>query len=197
MLDCMSERITHFFMQRNFFDEADYRYYYFGFNYIINEIGSWLIAALLAIITSEVLESAVYIFVFMTLRHYCGGFHASTHLRCNIIFMMTYIGFLLLIGMPIAVYIRYIVVIAILFSNIVTFLLAPMESINKKCTIQELKKFRTKAIMYSCLFSIICIVLMNLDIKFSFCIVLGMLNVAFSLIIAYFFERRDKNERLG
>ena len=63
--------------------------YIYGFEILISTLLNALIIITIAILTNTFLLSLAFLASFGTLRLYTGGFHASTHLRCFVLFSVT------------------------------------------------------------------------------------------------------------
>lgn len=190
MITRMSESMAYFFAKKGFFKEEHINCYVYGFYYVISEAIYWLLIALIALLTGRVIESAVYMFTFINMRHCSGGYHANTRAKCNIIFTITYLIFLAILHItPQNIYVPAIF-IAETVSLAVLLIFSPIKPENKKCTDDEMKKYRLQVIVYSLLFSLssyICGLLPWLFMKnIGFCITLAMASTALSVLITLF-----------
>lgn len=59
--------------------------YRYGFEITISSILNIILVLCCGIIIGDILASAVYLFVFIILRLFTGGYHATSYLRCNIV----------------------------------------------------------------------------------------------------------------
>ena len=76
--------------------------YRYGFEITISSILNIILVLCCGIIMGDVLASVVYLLVFILLRIFTGGYHATSYLRCNIVmivsFLLTYALYRILIG---------------------------------------------------------------------------------------------------
>lgn len=193
MLTRMSQSMAYFFAEKGFFKKEHINCYVYGFYYVISETIYWLLIALIALLTGRVVESAVYMFTFINMRHCSGGYHASTRAKCNIIFTITYLIFLAILHItPQNIYVPAIF-IAETVSLMVLLIFSPIKPENKKCTDDEMKKYRLQVIAYSLLFSLSAYICGLLPLVFmkkvGFCITIAMISVALSVLVTLFKER--------
>lgn len=198
MIAKISERIAYFFSKRNFFNKEDMRFYVYGFYYIISESIYWAIIALMAVLTNKIIETIAYLFVFINMRHYSGGYHADTRAKCNIIFTATYLIFLITIHFtPYSVY-QYLIFAGMSVSYAVLLIKAPIENERKKCTSEERKIYRKKMVVYGIIFLLISFLCGISDIsivkKVGVSLTLGMINVSVSVLISICMKGGKLNE---
>lgn len=190
MITKISESMAYFFAKKGFFEKEYVECYIYGFYYIISETLYWLLVTLIAFLTNRVIESIIYMFVFINIRHCAGGYHANTRAKCNIIFTITYLMVLTILHFtPVNFYTAIIFSIETV-SAAILLILAPITPENRKCTDAEWKKFRKKVIIYSLLFvAVACICgIMQYEFvqKTGLCIALAMFSAALSVFIMIF-----------
>lgn len=151
MYKIISNRITDVFIKKEIIPEGKKDIYLYGFEIIISSVVYALIFILSAVITSTFVASVIFFVGFYLVRKFCGGFHASTYLKCHFMSVITHfiaIGFLLLFPTDL----RLIFNIIVLYICGVTILLfAPVDHKNKRFIKNEYRNFRIKSCIYSCL----------------------------------------------
>lgn len=198
MITKVSESIAYFFAEKGFFEKEHVKCYVYGFYYIISETLYWLLFASIAFFADRVIESIVYMFVFINIRHCAGGYHANTRAKCNIIFTITYLLFLGTLRISLEKSYVPAMLIAVTISMTILLLFAPVKPANKKCTDNEMEKYRQKTIAYSVIFSMLVYIcgLLQWDFaqKIGLCITLAMVGAALSVFVIIFRKGGKGNE---
>lgn len=65
--------------------------YRYGIEITISSILNILLILVCSLIVKNILAGIVYLFVFISLRTFSGGYHATTYFRCNLILVVTFI----------------------------------------------------------------------------------------------------------
>ena len=121
----------------------------------------------IGLLTDSLLPTIEYLIIFMILRNYTGGYHASTYLRCKIASIFTYtITIFATIHVPVDMK-GYIVLGIIGYLTICRF--APIENPNKPLTFHERKKHKITSL-----------ILFTVFISTSF--IMNMINVEANII---------------
>ena len=65
--------------------------YQYGIEITLSSIFNVILVFLCSLALGDILAGITYLFVFVFLRSFTGGFHATTYLRCNITMVVTFI----------------------------------------------------------------------------------------------------------
>lgn len=65
--------------------------YRYGIEITISSILNTLLILVCSLIAKNILAGIVYLFVFIFLRTFSGGYHATTYFRCSITFVITFV----------------------------------------------------------------------------------------------------------
>ena len=93
----LAKRITNVFVNKGSIKNADFDVYAYGFQIMLSSISYALIFILISIVTNTLFESLIFFVGFYVVRSFCGGYHASTYLRCHILFAVNHLVFIGLI----------------------------------------------------------------------------------------------------
>jgi len=184
MIPYLSEKITSSFIANNIIQEDDYKLYLYSFEILLSTVLNVFAICIIAVATKTVLETLCYFIAFIPLRQFAGGYHAKNHIRCFVILMVVYIGFLMLINVSPMGHSDLVVFISVFISLIIVFFLAPVADINKPLNDKEIIRFRYKSRLLITVYSV-GIILINLLITDSVVVMslaLGVLSIALSLI---------------
>lgn len=74
--------------------------YKYGMQIILADISNFMVILIPSIILNKYIEGMIFFITFVGMRRYCGGYHCSTCLRCNICFMIIFLISLLSVRIP-------------------------------------------------------------------------------------------------
>ena len=86
--------------------------------------------------TGEIVSAFLFLFIFVLMRKYCGGYHAQTHLQCNFVFALTTLAILLIVKNKFLMD-SFVLIITLITSDIIIFWLAPIVNVNKPLVINS------------------------------------------------------------
>lgn len=100
----LSSRLVQVLVRNHIIEKNVSEIYKYSFNYIFEFISFFLALQMVSIFLSVPAFAPLFFAIFMPFRSVCGGFHASTRLRCALLsygcFIMTYIIYLLTRAWP-------------------------------------------------------------------------------------------------
>lgn len=86
MITSLAQSIACFLVRNGIIQSENLDIYIYGFEVMISNAISIFIGIVLGLAFSQLIEIASFLFIFVLLRRFCGGYHAQTYLRCNIVF---------------------------------------------------------------------------------------------------------------
>ncbi len=116
--------------------------YNYAFFIIYSTLFFGVFSLIVGIIFHIGLESVIFFCSFQAIRIYAGGFHSSKEIYCEIITSSLLLISLLLIKLLIPIKFTFFILLIVLFSTIVIYFLAPMDSSEKPLTKDDYMKFR-------------------------------------------------------
>ncbi|WP_419024559.1 accessory gene regulator B family protein [Emergencia sp.] len=138
----ISERLLGSLIKENIISAEDREIYLFGIKELLSQIFTYFIMFGIGAALGMLIETIVFTAVYMSLRVYAGGYHASTQLRCYILSFGMLIAALLVIR-----WINVSEIVAggaiILIGGIIYFM-APSEHKNKPLSQNEKKIYKKK-----------------------------------------------------
>lgn len=143
----------------------------------------------------DVLASVVYLFVFILIRIFTGGYHATSYLRCNIVmvvsFLLTYALYRVLIGLNTDIRILEAILLA---NGLPIIIFAPVKNPHKELTPKKAKKFRVISIViYICL-SALALAAILFEIQYGTLIIVTLTTVSVMILVEIFMQRRGYHE---
>ncbi len=140
MLHTISERFASRFARHGIISHDSIDVYVYGLELIFSFFASTSVILLIGTILSKIIETLIFLSVFVVLRSFTGGYHAKTYLRCAIVTYSTYLS--VIICSSYIVVLRTAYVIGMLMALLIIAILSPIENPNK--TIHPRKKIRHK-----------------------------------------------------
>lgn len=189
MIHRLSESIASFYGKKADYSDEKIEVCTYGLEIIISDLIVFSIAILMSIITKTFIDTVLLLGTFILLRHQLGGFHASSHLRCNIIFFIAYILAIAAIKYVPTETIKYLVIIVGVLSEIIAFIYAPVEHPNRPVSERKKVKFKKKGMILLTLFWMISIVLTVLFSgieRYALSIILGIFYLSVSIVSEFY-----------
>lgn len=192
MIKKIAKQITMFFIHQKSISEKDMEVYQYGAEITISSLLNIILVMLVSIATNDIISGIIFLNIFIILRQFSGGYHATTYFRCNIVFLITYITVLLMS--------KYIIVsfwINCTFSLlgiIAMVLFAPVPNIHKLLEEDECKIHKRKSIISYIAFSIIGIIIAEICDFYSKVIFFTLMSIVILIIIEIFMQRRGLHE---
>lgn len=190
----LANSIAHFFVKNGWGRDEKYEIYRYGCEVILSALITIILVAVCGLLFQ--MEGAAFLFyiTFLILRRYCGGYHAGTYLKCNMIFTVTML--LVLFGIMQCEKIPILVlVITACFSFLVIATLSPITHKDKPLTESEAQLYRKIAISISGVLLSLVAFLLRIDRNIATIITLAMLVTASAMLVSVAMGRREKNER--
>ncbi len=143
MFKSPSKKLVNIALQRNIIQHDDVGECVYGINTFFTIALNIITIFIVGLLTHMLIEIALYIVIFKSLRRYVGGSHSSTAFRCYISSFITYTASILVIKYyPLP---EYWTIIIALLSAAIMFLFAPVEAIKKPLDDLERRVFKKRA----------------------------------------------------
>lgn len=193
MITALAQYITGCLLRNDIIESEKLDTYIYGFEVMISSISGFAIALILGLVFSQLLECILFLIIFVSLRSFCGGYHADTYLKCNSIFAIT-IALVMLILKFVPQYPIYIHFLIGIFSLMTVITFTPVENQFKPLDDKTKKKCRIVSTFLTVVFSSISVLVDNMFSCFSVVIDTALLIVAVSVMIEIIRKRGDNNE---
>lgn len=192
-IDRISSFITKMIYRDKIIKEDEVESCTYGLQITIANLINFAIAFSVGVLTKSLVEMALFYGIFVSLRFFCGGYHAKSYGRCFSLFtitcsvypimlngILTYVGntFLLLTA-------------AISLLGMCIWVKAPIEHTNRPFTTEERKLFRKRSIQLFLMWSIVGIILWIEQLER---LSVGFICVFWIISIYMLVGRREKDE---
>ena len=137
MIHSVALVIADFFISKDVITEEEKEVCAYGMELIISGIISVALVLIIGLITGNICYAVVYNIMMIVIRMYTGGYHADTHVGCNVCYCMAFlISIALLRGQ---MYIKNDITIwmVAMAGYLIIVLNAPLEHHNKKLTMKQ------------------------------------------------------------
>lgn len=93
-MDLVVSGILNFLTEQEAIGKADevQDFYRYGIEITISSMLNIVLVLLMGALTGHLLESVIYLAVFIAVRVITGGYHADTYFRCNLLMCSTFIA---------------------------------------------------------------------------------------------------------
>ncbi len=166
----------------------------YGIEITLSTIVNYVLLFVIGAVFKNIISSVIFGIVFTTIRHYIGGYHCTTYLRCNLTFCGIFTTVLLL-GQILLNWVNIsILILILLWSGLGVWYLGPVENKNKPVTSEQLQRCRIIA-KYIYIFDFaISIFLYFCKPYYGIIMALTLLSVVVLLPIGTIAERRRNDE---
>lgn len=166
--------------------------YAYGMELVLSGLVNVLSVLLISILIFHPADGLLFLVAFIPLRTTAGGYHANSHLSCNIVFLSTFVA-LECLGHLLLKYGSVILYLAIAVISLVTLLiLSPSEAKNKPLTPEQRRRNRRRSLILGGLNLAIGIILIwVLQVPASWCTsyYLGVIAASIAMWAAQIKER--------
>ncbi len=175
--------ITDYLYKNKTIDENHKDIYIYGFEIFISNIINFCLIMGLGIIFREVIHSFLFYVVFVVTRSFCGGYHAGSYLKCNVLFTVIYLTTLLFSKLmnPFMSLVYLFIFLAIYIGCIIEY--APIDSENKKLTKDNKQRFKRISIFISLAWTGVIVILYLTAREYATTITLTLVMIALLMLI--------------
>ena len=186
MFHAISERIADFILSENEEQKDNREVLIYGIEILISDVVNLFVVLLTGLLFGHILCSLVFFISFAVLREKTGGYHADTHLKCNVVlFINTVMVMFIISWLTDKDYMLFIVVAAAVFSGIVIGIFSPRDNVNKRLDADSKKKFKLQSLT---IWGFLCITMVitgtSGHFEFLITIALSMTSVAVAILAA-------------
>lgn len=163
-------------------------FYRYGIEITTSTILNVLLVLLIGIVTQHLIESIVFLFTFILLRLFSGGYHAESYFRCNLLMCCSFLTLVILYEIilnktSISSSILF-VIISSLFFFALALIFCPVEHVNKPINSKgKRRKLKIITIIVGLIFSIVESILISKSIDIGVMMLLTQILVS-ALVIA-------------
>lgn len=194
LLEITAKKIAEYLVKCGEISNNDYEveYYRYGIEVALSSLLNLAIIIIIGIISMHIIESLIFLIVFIFVRQVTGGYHADTYFKCNLYLCLSFV--LLLISYDFFSNNNnvYLVTAINIVSLLIISIFSPVENKNKPIAKANRKGLKIKSIVFSIIISIISIILHCKSIKYGSILPLILFLISMLIIVAKLKERRER-----
>lgn len=183
MIANITNHVIENLLQANIIDQEDIAIYEFGIATLFSDIFNLMTTALIGILIGQFWQCFIFQVIFISLRSFAGGYHASSEWKCWVLSNAMVIGGLLL-SRRLPVWLGSGMGLFLLFVSAgVILLLAPVENENNPLDSDEVRSYKSRVRLIVLISVLSGFFLYCLSNSLFWIIILAILSVALSLVI--------------
>ena len=189
-MNYLVSQIVNFITQQDVIsDEADVQdFYRYGIEISISSFLNIFLVLLVGVIIHHMIESAIFLAIFILIRSFTGGYHADTYFRCNLLMCTTFIITVLVNNILSSKFSLLMIVVLICITELIVSVLGPIENKNKPINDSRRKQLKIIGIVISLIIN--CIGLFLSRNNLGTMIILTTLLIAILMVAAKIKEKR-------
>lgn len=196
MIESVSLRIYDFVAKYVDIDEEMSDVYRYGIEITVSSFLNIVLVMILSLLLGDPLSGAVFLSCLISVRSYCGGYHADSYFKCNFMVLLLYL-------------VTHLAATALFFFNISNFYLfsglsllafvpfiafSPVRNIHKELSPQKARKCRKMSFVLYILICLIGMMLTAYGSVYGSIVIVTLVDISVMILIEIFFQRRNKNE---
>ncbi len=142
MIHQLAKSIATYFLKENIIEQDDMDTYIYGAEVLISGVLGIVNILLVSILLDTFYQGILFLVIFIPIRMYTGGYHASSYFTCNIGFIFIYILSILMENLISKWHLTSLLWILVLAGLLIIFRYAPLENANKKIPISKVKRYK-------------------------------------------------------
>ena len=169
--------------------------YQYGIEITISSIFNIILVLVCALALNDILAGITYLFIFVFLRSFTGGYHATTYLRCNITmvvtFLITCVSYKIIVHYAPPLFICE----AIALINLIPIIIfSPVPNKHKPLTDAQRKRSYKLSLLIASVLSLVGLILYTLEISVGAMIIITVTMISVLIIVEIFMQRRGYHE---
>lgn len=184
MIEKAAVKIVDYLVEKNSIEKNNIPFYRYGIEITISFLLNVFWIMLISLVFGNMFEGIVFLFVFISLRHFTGGYHAKSYFSCNLKFSICYVILEFLFHLTYSIIPLSIMITTILFCLAIFSLECPIENSNKPLKNNEKKRFKVLGLALAMLYSGGAIFLYVYYSIYSIFIIYTILLVAILVLVA-------------
>lgn len=194
MIVKLSEMLLKFVLKNIRIEKEMIDIYRYGIELLVSTLINLALITIIGILINDIACSLVFLLGFIPIRSFCGGYHAKSYFKCNIVFSLSFVICCFCSNLMIFAFTKNylliieIALIALSFPSILIF--APVKNTNKIVSSNEAKKYKKISIIIFICISGIGLITTYFGIKYGILLIVTLLLVSIMILIEIFEQRR-------
>ncbi len=169
--------------------------YQYGIEITISSILNISLIIIISLLLGDIVSGIIFLMFFIPLRTYCGGYHATSYLRCNIVFSVTYamVFFISVLLSPVFKSNLNIAEAILMLGFIPVLVFSPVKNKHKSLSASTAKKCRIISILIYIVLALISIFFCIRE-TYGSIMVITLTAVSVMILIEIFMQRRGYHD---
>lgn len=167
MFNYCSNKICKILLDNKQIEEDELELYKYGFFLLLSNIFFTILIIVLGLLFGNIFETLIFYISFCTIRHFAGGYHANTEIRCDIITTLFFTVSVFLISLSEQRNIKIIVLFLSALSVVTISVLSPLDTPAKPLDSDEKKKYRRISLIILSVIVVLIIISYIFKIKYT------------------------------
>ena len=180
-------------LSKNIIKEEMFEVYVYGAELFLSFAITNAIIIILGIIINQITATLIHLLIFIALRRFTGGYHATTYLKCKITMVAIY-AFTIASAIYVEISIYWYVLLMVA-GNVTIFFSAPIENPNKKLDESQKKKCKILSHISFIIVAGSGVILMHYFEMLGKTVFFSLFSVIALMIIAILMKGEKQNER--
>lgn len=187
MLEKVSDKIANSLVLQGIISKDDVEVYSYGLALLISFLFNTLVMLIVGGLIHRLIETLLFLAVFVLLRSFTGGYHADTFQKCMIITFSTYGSVIMLSSINVVLPVYF---VAVLVGFFIVLAMAPVEHPNKEISDRKKVHHKITSIALYLFFSVSGFLLNNYNTRYKSVIFFAL----FADIVLLFIRKSKKGE---
>ena len=197
MINQISEKLLMYIKFHLSIDDEMDEVYKYGIEITLSSLLNVILILLLAAIIGDVNSGVTFLLCIILVRSYCGGYHASTYFRCNLVFVLTFlfVYYFSMIISTLNIESRFVVCASvIIISYVPVIMFSPVKNIHKQLTEEKANKCRIISIILFAACGVLSLLLIGINSNRGATLTMTLAAISIMIVVEIFMQRRDYHE---
>lgn len=170
--------------------------YRYGIEITISSILNILLIVSASLLMGHLMYGIVFLLFFIPLRSYCGGYHATTYFRCNMVFLLTYIA-VYLSSLYLTEYFNDSIQLAevlLLLAFLPILIFSPVKNVHKTLSEKTAKKCRILSFIIYIVLALTSMYFCFIKSIYGAIMVMTLVAISVMILVEIFMQRRGYHE---
>ena len=199
MLHTLATNISFYFVKKGLAEIERQEVYAYGLEIFFSTMLNIIFVIIAAFFLGRFIETVAFLIAFIIMRKTAGGYHASTHFSCILVFFATYMLNMKVLGGILANNIGDYAIAISLIATLLLYIVGPVDHENKRFSVNEFYIFKKKSRrigIYQCILVFIGVLVFHECINIWVSMSLGAITVALSAAVARLIKKNGESKNV-
>lgn len=159
MLQRLAGRLVNYLKRNEIIAREDEEVYVYGVQLVLSSAISFMVILVAGLLMGNLLLGVLFLFCVVPLRMFCGGYHANSYLKCDLVFLGCFLANCVAYWLAESLHIPLFSFAMGLVAVAVVWIFAPIENPNKPFSVQEGRRYRRISWGISLALYVLCVIL--------------------------------------